>query len=669
MNPTRIRNLKVLLLAFLVFVAGSVCGGALGAFLALTRDLPSIRELENFRPSAATRLLSMEGKVIGEFFVEKRLPITLAEIPPYLKQAVIAVEDQHFYRHAGIDWQGIMRAGVRDLVAGRIVEGGSTITQQLAKLLFLDPERTMRRKLKEALLALQIERRYRKDEILTLYLNQIYLGSGTYGVEAAANLYFGKHVWELDLSECALIAGLSRAPSVYSPLVNPDKALARRDLVLKRLRETDAITEDQYRRVQEKPLRLAPPAGSGASTLYFADFLRPQLEEVLGANLLYRGGLTVQTTLRDNWQRIAEQALANGLTALEQRHRGKGEGNEKPQGGVVILDVATGLVRAMVGGRDYASSQFNRAFQAERQPGSAFKPIIYAYALERRYSPSDLIYDGPVSYPQADGTRWEPKNYSGRFEGEMTLRHALEISQNVIAIKLLERLGPNPVVEFAHKLGITSRLQPNLSLALGTSEVNLLELVSAYQVFAHGGIWVEPSGIVDVLDANGRSLWRPTPGSSRVCSEQTASILTDMLTGVIQRGTGKAAGRLPWPLAGKTGTTENFRDAWFVGYSPMVVTGVWVGYDNGRELGPRETGAQAALPIWIGVMEKVLPETPQDAFKKPESPSAARIESGNSGRRAANGSGNGADAAFRKGKEARPVSPAPGAGQSEVTRQ
>ena len=668
MNPKRIRNLKVLLLVLLVFVAGSVCGGAIGAFLALTRDLPSIRELENFRPSAATRLLSTEGNVIGEFFVEKRLPITLAEIPPYLKQAVIAVEDQHFYRHAGIDWQGIMRAGAKDLMAGRIVEGGSTITQQLAKLFFLDSERTMRRKLKEALLALQIERRYRKDEILTLYLNQIYLGSGTYGVEAAANLYFGKHVWELDLSECALIAGLSRAPSVYSPLINPDKALARRALVLKRLRETDAVTEDQYRLALEKPLRLAPPAGSGASTLYFADYLRPQLEEVLGANLLYRGGLTVQTTLRDSWQRIAEQALAKGLTALEQRHRSMGEGDEKSQGSVIMLDVATGLIRAMVGGRDYASSQFNRAFQAERQPGSAFKPIIYAYALERGYSPSDRIYDGPVSYPQADGTRWEPRNYSGRFEGEMTLRHALEVSQNIIAIKLLERLGPNPVVEFAHKLGITSRLQPNLSLALGTSEVNLLELVSAYQVFAHGGIWVEPSGIADVLDANGRSLWRPAPGSSLVCSEQTASMLTDMLTGVIQRGTGRAAGRLPWPLAGKTGTTENFRDAWFVGYSPAVVTGVWVGYDDGRELGPRETGAQAALPIWIEVMEKVLPETPQGAFDKPASPSAGRIEPDKGGGRAANGSGNRTDAVSRKGKEPDPVSPAPGAGQKEGAR-
>ncbi|HVO83642.1 MAG TPA: penicillin-binding protein 1A [Syntrophobacteria bacterium] len=668
MNPKRIRNLKVLLIAVLVLVAGSVCGAALGVFLALTRDLPSIRELESFRPSAATRLLSVEGKVIGEFFVEKRLPITLAEIPPYLKQAVIAIEDQNFYKHAGIDWQGIMRAGVKDLMAGRIVEGGSTITQQLAKLLFLDSERTMRRKWKEALLALQIERRYRKDEILTLYLNQIYLGSGTYGVEAAANVYFGKHVWELDLAECALIAGLSRAPSVYSPLVNPEKAMARRALVLKRLREADAITEDQYRLALDKPLGLAPPAGSGAGTLYFADYLRPQLEEELGANLLYRGGLTVQTTLRDNWQRIAEQALANGLTALEQRHRGKEEGDARPQGGVVILDVATGLIRAMVGGRDYATSQFNRAFQAERQPGSAFKPIVYAYALERGYSPSDRIYDGPVSYPQADGTRWEPKNYSGKFEGDMTLRHALEVSQNVIAIKLLERVGPNPVVEFAHKLGITSRLQPNLSLALGTSEVNLLELVSAYQVFAHGGIWVEPSGIVDVLDANGRSLWRHTPGSSLVCSEQTASTLTDMLTGVIQRGTGKAASRLPWPLAGKTGTTESFRDAWFVGFSPSVVAGVWVGYDNGQELGPRETGAQAALPIWTEVMEKVLPETPQGEFKKPESPAAARLEPGNGRGRAPSASGNGGQAVSQRGKVPQPASPAPGAGQKEVAR-
>jgi penicillin-binding protein 1A len=617
MNPKRTRNLRVLLFAVLVFVAGSVCGGALGAFLALTRDLPSIRDLESFRPSAATQLLSAEGKVIGEFFVEKRLPVTLAEIPLYLRQAVIAVEDQHFYDHAGIDWRGVLRASVRDLVAGRIVEGGSTITQQLAKLLFLDSERTLRRKLKEALLALQIERRYRKEEILTLYLNQIYLGSGAYGVEAAANVYFGKHVWELDLSQCALIAGLSRAPSLYSPLVHPNKALARRALVLKRLLETDAITEDQYRSALGKPLDLAASHGSGGSNLYFVDYLRPQLEEALGENLVYRGGLTVQTTLRESWQRIAEQALRNGLSALEQRH-GNRAGSEAPQGAVVILDVGTGRIRAMVGGRDYGTSQFNRAFQAERQPGSAFKPFIYAYALERGYSPEDRIYDSPVSYSQPDGTRWEPRNYSGRFEGEMSLRHALEVSQNIVAVKLLERLGPTSVVEFAYKLGIQSNLQPNLSLALGTSEMDLLELVSAYQVFAHGGIWVQPSGIVDVLDANGRSLWKPIPGSSLVCSQQTASVLTDMLTGVIQRGTGKAASRLAWPLAGKTGTTEDFRDAWFIGYSPSVVTGVWVGYDSGQKLGPRETGSQAALPIWIEVMEKVLPETSRGAFEKPE---------------------------------------------------
>jgi penicillin-binding protein 1A len=647
MSSKRRRNLKVLLFAMLVFVAGSACGGALGAFLALTRDLPSIRDLESFRPSAATRLLSADGKVIGEFFVEKRLPITLAQIPPYLKQAVIAVEDQHFYDHAGIDWRGVLRASVRDLLAGRIVEGGSTITQQLAKLLFLDSERTLRRKLKEALLALQIERRYRKDEILTLYLNQIYLGSGAYGVEAAANIYFGKHVWELDLSQCALIAGLSRAPSRYSPFVHPDKALARRGLVLKRLHETGAITEDQYRSALGKPLRLAPSRGSGGSNLYFVDYLRPQLEEALGENLVYRGGLTVQTTLRESWQGIAEQALRNGVSALEKRH-GVKAGGEKPQGAVVILDAATGMIRAMVGGRDYGTSQFNRAFQAERQPGSAFKPIIYAYALERGYAPSDRIYDGPVSIPQPDGTRWEPRNYSGRFEGEMTLRHALEVSQNIVAIKLLERLGPTSVVEFAHKLGFQSNLRPNFSLALGTSEVSLLELASAYQVFAHGGLWVQPSGIIDVLDANGRSLWKPVPGSKLVCSQQTASVLTDMLVGVIQRGTGRAASTLASPLAGKTGTTESFRDAWFVGYSPSVVASVWVGYDSGQELGPRETGARAALPIWIDIMEKVLPQTSQGTFEKPANLSAGRREPGNSPARASTDSGNGADVTSRE---------------------
>ncbi|MEE9530366.1 MAG: penicillin-binding protein 1A [Syntrophobacteria bacterium] len=626
MKFPRPRRKRTLVLAALVLLAGIVCGSALGAFLTLSHDLPGIQELENFRPSSVTKLLSAEGKVIGEFFVEKRVPVDLEEIPPYLRQAIVATEDRRFYEHAGLDWRGIGRALLKDIRAGRFKEGGSTITQQLAKVLFLNPEKTISRKLKEALLALQIERRYRKDEILTLYLNQIYLGGGAYGVEAAANGYFGKHVWELGLAECALIAGLPRGPTFYSPLINQDRAVSRRAFVLRNLLDTGYITEEQYQQAVKEPLRLASRSSAGTMAPYFVSFVRPQLEEILGENLLYRGGLTIQTTIKEHWQGVAKEALQNGLAALEARHRTEDEGTEQPQGAVIILDAHTGMIRAMVGGRNYESSQFNRATQAYRQPGSAFKPIIYAYALEKGYTQADRIWDAPVSYPQAGGKVWEPQNYSGRFEGEITLRKGLEISENIVTIKLLERLGPSPVVDFAHHLGIGSVLRSNLSLALGTSEVILLELASAYQVFANGGIWVEPSGIVEVLDHNGRSLWKPVPASRLVLSQESGYILTDMLKGVIQRGTGRAASHLTWPLAGKTGTTEKSRDALFVGYSPALVTAVWVGKDRGSSLGEKETGARAALPVWRTIMEKVLPETRPEDFEKPEAITSVRMD-------------------------------------------
>ncbi len=626
MKKSRHRRKRSLILAGIILLAGIVCGSTLGVFLTLTDDLPRIQELEDFRPSSVTKLYSVEGDLIGEFFLEKRVPVALDEIPIQLRQAVIATEDRRFYEHAGLDWRGIARAIVKDIRAGGFKEGGSTITQQLAKVLFLTPEKTIVRKLKEAILALQIERRYRKDEILTLYLNQIYLGSGAYGVEAAANRYYDKHVWELDLAECALIAGLPKAPTLYSPLLNPSQALSRRATVLKSLLATGHITKEQYQRALEEPVRLSSASSAGTGAGYFLSFIRPRLEEVLGENLLYRGGLTIQTTVKQDWQHVAEKALRKGLAALEARHFGEESSEEPPQGAVLILDVRTGMIRAMIGGRDYETSQFNRVTQAFRQPGSAFKPIIYAYALEKGYTQADRIWDGPVSYPQAGGKLWEPQNYSGRFEGEITLRKALEISQNIVTIKLLERLGPSPVVDFAHHLGIASPLHSGLSLALGTSEMSLIDLASAYQAFANGGIWVEPSGIVEVLDHNGRSLWKTTPASRLVLSQESAYILTNMLKGVIQRGTGRGARHLPWPLAGKTGTTEESRDALFVGYSPALVTAVWVGKDSGRPLGEKETGSRAALPIWREVMETVLPEVREGDFEKPTTVIEVRMD-------------------------------------------
>jgi penicillin-binding protein 1A len=650
MKSLKTRRKKALIWAGLILVAGMVCGVVLGLFLTLSHDLPRIQELENFRPSSVTKIFSAEGKLLGEFFIEKRVPVSLDKIPTHLKQAVIATEDRRFYKHAGIDWRGILRAIVKDIRAGRLKEGGSTITQQLAKVLFLDPEKTIERKLKEAILALQIEKSYHKDEILALYLNQIYMGSGAYGVEAAANRYFGRHVWELDLAECALIAGLPQAPSRYSPLINPDKALFRRNTVLKGLLDTGYLSGEQYKQALTEPIQLAAGSSQSIKAPYFIDFVRPSLEEILGENLLYRGGLTIRTTIKESWQKAAEEALLTGLNSLEARHRVQED--KRPQGAVVVLDARTGIIRGMVGGRDYETSQFNRATQAYRQPGSAFKPIVYGYALEKGYTQADRIWDGPVSYQQAGGSRWEPQNYSGSYEGEITLRKALEVSQNIVTIKLLERLGPSPVVDFAHNLGIRSPLQANLSLALGTSELTLLELVSAYQVFANGGIWVEPLGISEVLDHNGRLIWKPTPASRVVLSQETAYILTNMLMGVIKRGTGRAARNLPWPLAGKTGTSEKNRDTLFIGYSPVLVTGVWVGNDSGHSLGWKETGARAALPIWRKVMETVLPETVGGVFEKPESIILVKMDT-RTGQLATSTSKDAAEAAFVKGTEPR----------------
>ncbi|MBW1982294.1 MAG: PBP1A family penicillin-binding protein [Deltaproteobacteria bacterium] len=631
----------------LVLLAGVASGSLLGLYLGLSHDLPSIQKLENFQPSAVTRVFSADGQEIAEFFVEKRVPVPLDRIPAYLKDAVIATEDRRFYQHAGLDWRGILRAVCKDILSMRLKQGGSTITQQLAKILFLNPEKTLTRKLKEAILALQIERRYRKDEILALYLNQIYLGSGAYGVEAAANTYFGKHVWQLDLAECALIAGLPRAPNRYSPLLHPDRAMQRRAAVLKNLLHTGYITAEQYSAASAKPLQLAAEQNTGNRAPYFVSYLRPKLEKILGENLLYRGGLRVSTTLRADWQQAARSALESGLEVVDRRHP---ESREQVEGAIIVLDVHTGMIRAMVGGRSHDRSKFNRAVQAKRQPGSAFKPIIYAYALEHGYTQASRIWDAPISYPQKNGGRWQPQNYSGTYEGEITLRRALEISQNIVAIKLLERLGVNPVIDFAHRLGIKSNLQPNLSLALGTSEVSLLELVSAYQAFANGGIWIEPAGITAVVDSHNRPVWQNVPNSSAVLTQEAAYILTDMLRGVIKRGTGRAAARLPWPLAGKTGTTEANRDALFVGYSPQVAVGVWVGYDSSKSLGRGETGARAALPIWKKVMRAILPQTERRDFERPDTVILVQMDE-KTGKRATQQCRDAVTAAFVKGTE------------------
>ncbi len=635
------------LIVLLILATGVVCGVLIGAFLALIHDLPPIRALESYQPSAITRVLSAEGTLLAEFYAERRRPVPLAVIPEALRQGLLITEDRNFYHHSGIDFRGIARAIVKDIRAGRFVEGASTITQQLTRTLFLTPRKTLRRKLREAFLALQLERRYTKDEILEMYLNQIYLGSGAYGVEMAARRYFGKSVRELDLAQCALIAGLPQAPTRYSPLVNPDLALKRRNRVLRQMHRAGLISDAQYRRAAARPLELAPSPGPRRKAQWFVDYVRRRLERELGADLLYKGGLTVTTTLSMTLQQAAREALREGLQALETRMRGH-RIEARPQGALVALDVHSGAILAMVGGRDDTRSSFNRAVDARRQPGSAFKPIVFAAAVAQGFSQNRLLLDAPVAFPGAGGRQWRPQNFSGGYLGEITLRRALVLSRNIPAVRLLDTLGPAAVVSFAHRLGISSPLAPDLSLALGTSEVSLLELTSAYAVFANAGRSVAPFGVREVADARGRVIRRPERRVSAVMSRAAAAIMCDMLQGVIREGTGRRARVIQRPVAGKTGTTNDSRDALFVGFSPGVAAGVWIGCDTPRSLGPGETGARAALPVWVAFMQRALAQRAYEAFDIPDDTVQAFMDPV-SGRAVPAGTPGAVRALFRKG--------------------
>ncbi|HSM73093.1 MAG TPA: PBP1A family penicillin-binding protein, partial [Desulfobacterales bacterium] len=574
----------------------ALTGGALvGAILALTRDLPQIRSLEGFSPSAVTRIYSADGLLLAELFQENRDPVEISQIPADLISALLTTEDRNFYHHSGVDPRGVLRAAVRNLRAGAFVEGASTISQQLAKTLFLTPKKTLVRKLREAILAFQLERRYTKDEILTLYLNQIYLGSGAYGVAAAARRYFDKPVTDLELAECALIAGLPKAPSRYSPLLNPDLALARRNLVLRQMRDTEAISAERYHLAISSPLAITP--GSRRETPvapYFIETVKAELEAAVGPARLYREGLRVATTLSSRLQTAAESALGKGLETLN-GSQSPANGGSPVEGALICLDIRTGGILALVGGADFSSSPFNRATAARRQPGSAFKPMLFACAVEQAITQASPLLDAPVVFRGADrGRDWAPAIFSPDFEGEIPLRRALAASKNIPAVRLMEKVGPQAVVRFAHRLGIESPLQPNLTLALGASEVTLAELTAAYAVFARQGNHIRPFGLAEVQDRAGRVIWRARPQKSAAMSREDAAITTDLLTAVTREGTGRGAGVPGHPLAGKTGTTDEYRDALFVGFSPEIAAGVWVGRDDRRPIGPEATGARSA---------------------------------------------------------------------------
>jgi penicillin-binding protein 1A len=706
----RLRGRKVVgRVAFAILLLGSIAVGALaGLIFVYSSDLPQIRALEDFRPDIVTELYADDGQIIGSFALQRRILLTYEQIPPVLKDAILTTEDQHFEQHWGVDFTRVAGAAWRNLLAHRVTEGASTLTMQLAGTLFLDrSDRSMRRKIQETLLAIQIERHYSKQQILTMYCNQIYLSHGNYGFEAASEYYFGRPVGKLTLPEAALLAGLIRGPS-YSPILHAQRALARRNIVLDRMARAGKITAAQARQAIAEPLGLHVRAPRNTLAPYFVEEIRKYLENTYGTETVHERGLRVYTTLSVEMQRAANQAVRDGLHAYDRRHGWRGnldnilrehrdtlrsyehddwrwpinkgdyvaslvtavddkaatlkigsyralltqpdfawtgrrspadllkvgdlaqvyikdingsvayvrlEQEVGPQAAMVAIDNPTGEIKAMVGGYSFEESKFNRVTQAQRQVGSSFKIYVYSAAIEQGFTPFDTILDGPFTV-MSGGQPYSPHNYDEKFEGRITLRRALEGSRNVPAVKLAERLGMNSVIEMARRFGISSPLPPYLPVTLGAADLNLLEHTSAFTVFPDDGIRIDPHMIRRVTSYDGALLEQAHPAVHDVIAPDVARTMTAMLEDVVQFGTGMPARALGRPAGGKTGTTNDFTDAWFIGFTPQLTAGVWVGYDDTAvSLGKPETGAVAALPIWLEFMQGALAGKPVENFQ------------------------------------------------------
>jgi len=627
-----------------------------------TADLPNIATLQDYRPRIVTKVFSEDGNVIGEFFIEKRELVPMEKVPEVLRDAIIAAEDANFYQHEGLDFYGIIRAMIKNIRAGGIVQGGSTITQQVVKSLLLTPERSIQRKIKEAILAYRLERSLSKEEILYLYLNQIYFGHGAYGVQVAAQNYFGHDVSEVDLAEAALLAGLPRAPSRYSPARkgNTELARERQEYVLRQMLGEEMVSQEEVDRAlarpilvveedeagdraeeagpiskeeilgQPEPIRIQPFRRINTEIApYFIDTVREHLLKNYGKEKTFCGGLRVYTTLREDDQKAAQEAIQFGVDAYLKRQPEKAaeEADNPIDGALLAIDLPEGYVRAMVGGLDHDRSQYNCAVQARRQPGSAVKPMIYGAALDKGYTPATIIVDSPLVFndPVLD-EKWKPKNYSRYFVGPTTLRDALTHSRNVVTIKILRDIGVSYAIRYARRLGVTSPLSPDLSLALGSSEITLQELLVVYSVFAMEGRRPDPISIHKILDADGQVIEENLPHAEEVISPQTAYLVTSMLQSVVQEGTGRAVRSLGVPCAGKTGTTNEFRDAWFIGYTPDRIAGVWIGRGRPENLGKKETGGRAAAPVWLHYMKKTLPKGARKGFTMPSGMVFSRVD-------------------------------------------
>ena len=710
--------MKIKLILIFATVA-IVLGVSAGGYLAISMGLPSIQEIKQYKPYAGTKIYADDDVLIGELKADKGIFVPLSAIPHNMINAVIAVEDSRFWTHKGIDYVAIARAIFKDIIHVGLREGGSTITQQLTKVMFLTPEKTLQRKIREAALAIKIEKNLDKREILQLYLNKVYFGHGAYGVEMAARTYFGKSVRDISLSEAALIAGLIRAPSIYSPFNDLTRAKERQQVVLDRMVEEGFIKESEKEKALRQPLYLSSMRRGMEANNYFIEYVRKYLEDKYGVEKIYKGDLRVYTTLDRKAQQLAAMAVQEGLRDLDKRRGWRGpldhrkdidvekemktkelktsvvinpgdissglvlkvspreafikargiigklsvedarwaskviepkkgtarflknftltqiltpgdvvkvsiksikgsavqlslEQEPNVEGALVSLEQDTGFIRALIGGYDFVKSDFNRALYARRQPGSAFKPIIYAAALDHGFTPSSIIMDEPVTYPGGDRGNWKPENYDHKFYGPTTLTEALTYSRNVVTVKLVDAIGINNLLDFARNVGIQGDMPRDLTIALGSVSVSPIELASCYSVFANNGMKVTPIAIKYITDSKGTILESNEPESEEVISPQTAFLITSMMEDVVKYGTGWKAKELGRPVAGKTGTTNEYRDAWFVGYTPELVTAVWVGFDDMRSLGPQETGARAASPIWTLFMKNYLTGDPED---------------------------------------------------------
>lgn len=715
-------NALRLLIGFIALSFILMASFGLGAYFYITGTLPKLDTLDDYRPNIVSTVYSDDEREIGDFFLEKRVVVPYSRIPKVLINAFVSAEDGRFFEHKGISLVAILRAAVKNIEAGGVVQGGSTITQQVAKAMLLSPERKLLRKIKEAILAHRMEKKFSKEDILSLYLNHIYLGEGAYGVEAASMTYFGKHVEEVILSEAALLAGLTSSPSRHSPVSHFEKAKERQVYVLERMVEEGYITPDEEREALNQILNLRKKEDINRPLApYFTEHIRRYISEKYGDDVLYHDGLKIYTQLNIKMQESAEKAVVEGVKEIDKRQGFRGpakrlkpeeadlftsklseavvksplevgksvEGlvekidnkgkfvsirigdirakldfvemawaapyapkigdlllvqvksihpksgevwvtlDQEPevQGALVAIDPYTGYVKALVGGYDYKKTEFNRVVQSRRQPGSSFKPIIYAAALDKGYTPASIIVDSPVIYEQALlGQTWKPKNYDAVFHGPTTFREALIHSRNVVSIKILNDIGIDYLMDYAARLGINSPLNRDLSLALGSSGISLLELTSAYGVFAAQGDKAAPVFITKIVDRDGKVLEENYTVATNVLSKGTAYVMTNLMEGVVQSGTGQGVKALGRPAAGKTGTTNDLSDAWFMGYTPDLVAGTWVGYDHMKPLGKAETGGRAAAPIWLKFMQGALEGTPVKGFTVPDDVVFVRID-------------------------------------------